>query len=45
MESRTKERLGATLQRLTDDEQFDTITVKWLVLESHVNRQTFYYHF
>ncbi|MCB5233350.1 TetR/AcrR family transcriptional regulator C-terminal domain-containing protein [Levilactobacillus brevis] len=45
MESRTKERLGATLQRLTDDEQFDTITVKRLVLESHVNRQTFYYHF
>ncbi|MCF7522688.1 hypothetical protein L3X07_03610 [Levilactobacillus brevis] len=34
MESRTKERLGATLRRLTDDEQFDTITVKRLVLKA-----------
>lgn len=45
MESRTKEILGATLQRIASDEQFDAITVKRLVLESHVNRQTFYYHF
>ncbi|WP_125583212.1 TetR/AcrR family transcriptional regulator C-terminal domain-containing protein [Levilactobacillus cerevisiae] len=45
MESRTKEILGATLQKIASDEQFDAITVKRLVLESHVNRQTFYYHF
>lgn len=45
MESRTKDILGATLQKLASDEQFDAITVKRLVLESHVNRQTFYYHF
>lgn len=45
MESKTKDRLGATLQRLAENEPFDDITVKKIVLESHVNRQTFYYHF
>lgn len=45
MELSTKDRLGETLQRLVEKEQFDDVTVKRLVLESHVNRQTFYYHF
>lgn len=45
MEICTKDKLGETLQRLVEVSQFDEITVKKLVLESHVNRQTFYYHF
>ncbi|MFC6275247.1 TetR/AcrR family transcriptional regulator C-terminal domain-containing protein [Levilactobacillus tangyuanensis] len=45
MEYKTKDRLGEALQDIAENDQFDDITVKQIVQESHVNRQTFYYHF
>lgn len=45
MRARTPELIGATLQRMVTINNFDTIMVKNVAIESHVNRQTFYYYF
>lgn len=45
MASNTKEALGAALKKLLSVKPLDKITVKDLVSECSVNRQTFYYHF
>ena len=45
MASSTKEALGAALKKLLTAKPIDKITVKDLVEECGVNRQTFYYHF
>lgn len=41
----TKKALAASLKKLTQDKPFDKITVKDVVEDCGVNRQTFYYHF
>jgi len=45
MASSTKESLGNALKKLLSVKPIDKITVKDLVEECGVNRQTFYYHF
>ena len=45
MASSTKEALGNTLKKMLSVKPIDKITVKDLVEECGVNRQTFYYHF
>ena len=45
MASSTKEALGTALKKLLELKPIDKITVKDLVEECGVNRQTFYYHF
>ena len=41
----TKKELAASLKKMMQKTPFDKITVKDLVKECGVNRQTFYYHF
>lgn len=45
MASSTKEALGNALKKMLSVKPIDKITVKYLVEECGVNRQTFYYHF
>ena len=45
MASSTKEALGNALKKMLSIKPIDKITVKDLVEECGVNRQTFYYHF
>ena len=45
MASNTKEALAAAMKKLLATKPVDKITVKDLVEECGVNRQTFYYHF
>ena len=45
MASSTKEALGNALKKMLSVKPIDKITVKDLVEECGVNRQTFYYHF
>ena len=45
MASSTKEALGNALKKMLNIKPIDKITVKDLVEECGVNRQTFYYHF
>lgn len=45
MASSTKEALGTALKKMLNIKPIDKITVKDLVEECGVNRQTFYYHF
>ncbi len=45
MASSTKEALGKALKKMLSVKPIDKITVKDLVEECGVNRQTFYYHF
>ncbi len=45
MASSTKEALGTALKKMLSVKPIDKITVKDLVEECGVNRQTFYYHF
>ena len=45
MASSTKEALGNALKKMLAIKPIDKITVKDLVEECGVNRQTFYYHF
>lgn len=45
MSSSTKQNLAISLKKLMTKASLDQITVKDLVAECGVNRQTFYYHF
>lgn len=45
MSNRTKIELANTLKRLMSKTSLEHITIKELVSECNVNRQTFYYHF
>ncbi len=45
MRQTTKEALAETLEMLLETRNIDKITVKDIVTECGVNRQTFYYHF
>lgn len=45
MATSTKESLGNALKKMLTIKPIDKITVKDLVEECGVNRQTFYYHF
>ena len=45
MENKTKYKLSASLRKLLLKKNIDKITIGEIVKDSHVNRQTFYYHF
>ena len=45
MADTTKDKIADTLERLLEHQSFDKITIKLLVTECGISRQSFYYYF